>query len=109
MDSTVAERAARPDETWRLEDIYPDAASFDRDRSRVEAAMPSLEGSRGRLHESAAVLREALDALEMPREGVAAWLDYLERFYRKHGAERRYAECLDLVASMRSLLQQERR
>ncbi len=62
MDSTVAERAARPEETWRLEDIYPDPASFDRDRSRVEAAMPSLEGPRGRLHESAAMLRGALDA-----------------------------------------------
>jgi hypothetical protein len=55
------------------------------------------------------VLREALEALEMPPEGVAQWLDYLERFYREHGAEKRYAECLDLVASMRRLLQGEPR
>ena len=49
------------------------------------------------------LLREALEALEMPREGVVRWLDYLERFYRQHGAERHYSECLDLVATMRRL------
>jgi hypothetical protein len=56
-----------------------------------------------------AVLREALDALEMPRTGVARWLDDLEGFYRRHGGERRYAECLELVGAMRRLLQGERR
>jgi hypothetical protein len=47
------------------------------------------------------VLREALEALDMPPEGVGRWLDDLERFYRKHGAERRYGECLALLASLR--------
>ena len=56
-----------------------------------------------------AMLREALGALEMPRAGVARWLDDLERFYRRHGGERRYAECLALVASMRRILQAEQR
>lgn len=55
------------------------------------------------------ILREALEALEMPHAGVGRWLDDLERFYRKHGAEKRYGECLDLVATMRRLLQAERR
>lgn len=54
------------------------------------------------------VLREALSALEMPSEGVGRWLDDLERFYRKHGAERRYGECLDLLASLRRLRGEER-
>jgi hypothetical protein len=49
------------------------------------------------------ILREALDALEMPREGVGRWLDGLERFYEKHGGERHYAECLGLVAALRRL------
>jgi hypothetical protein len=47
------------------------------------------------------VLKEALDALEMPREAVGRWLDDLERFYREHGGERRYDECLALLASLR--------
>jgi hypothetical protein len=49
------------------------------------------------------VLKEALDALEMPREGVGRWLDDLERFYRRHGGERRYGECLALLASLRRI------
>ncbi len=54
------------------------------------------------------ILKEALLALEMPPAGVGRWLDDLERFYRKHGGERRYAECLDLLASLRRLREKAR-
>jgi hypothetical protein len=59
--------------------------------------------------EDDAVLREAMLALDMPVQGIGRWLDYLERFYRRHGGERRYGECLSLVASMRRVLAEERR
>jgi hypothetical protein len=49
------------------------------------------------------ILRDALLALDMPPEGVARWLDGLTRFYEKHGAARRYGECLGLVATLRRL------
>jgi hypothetical protein len=49
------------------------------------------------------ILREALDALEMSRGGVARWLADLTRFYEAHGGEKRYAECLALVAALRRL------
>lgn len=50
------------------------------------------------------ILYEALLAIEMPRKGIGRWLDHLERFYRKHGAERHYGECLHLLADMRRVL-----
>ncbi len=55
------------------------------------------------------VLREAMRALEMPDRGVSRWLDHLERFYRAHGGERRYGECLSLVEAMRRLRGEGRR
>jgi len=51
-----------------------------------------------------AILREALDVLDMPRLRVGRWLDHLEKFYREHGAERHYGECLSLVGRLRHLL-----
>lgn len=59
------------------------------------------------LPDAQTILREALDALDMPRGGVARWLDHLERFYRAHGAERRYAGCLALLGRMRAVLASE--
>jgi streptomycin 6-kinase len=50
------------------------------------------------------ILAEALAALEMPRKGVVRWLDHLERFYRQHGAERHYGECLTLLGDLRRVL-----
>ncbi len=44
------------------------------------------------------VLREILDALDIPPAAVPGWLALLERFYRAHGGERHYAECLALIA-----------
>lgn len=55
-----------------------------------------------------AVLRETLDALEMPREGLARWLRANERFCRRHGV-RHYRELLALYGRMRALLEAEGR
>jgi len=49
-------------------------------------------------------LTQILDALDMPRRAVPGWLALLERFYRRHGAERRYAECLRLIDACARLL-----
>jgi hypothetical protein len=54
------------------------------------------------------VLRETLDALDMPPEAVPGWLKLLERFYLRHGGERHYAECLALLAECERLLVENR-
>ena len=63
--------------------------------------------SRSLVADDRTILREALDVLDMPRHRVVRWLDHLERFYRKHGAERHYGECLSLVATLRELCAEE--
>jgi len=54
--------------------------------------------------QSDVILREAMAALDMPRPGVLRFIDHLERFYRRHGAERHYGECLELLTAMRRVL-----
>jgi hypothetical protein len=56
------------------------------------------------MNDADAVLLETLHALDMPPEAVPGWLALLERFYRKHGGERRYAECLALIAECEELI-----
>jgi DNA-binding transcriptional regulator GbsR (MarR family) len=51
------------------------------------------------------ILREAMAALDMPRSGVRRFIAHLERFYRRHGAERHYGECLALLSAMRRVLE----
>jgi hypothetical protein len=65
--------------------------------SGPESAGPAGEGS------DDAVLRETLEALEMPRAGLQRWLAANERFCRGHGA-RHYRELLDLYRRMRAVL-----
>ncbi len=43
------------------------------------------------------VLEETLSALDMPLAAVPGWLALLEKFYRRHGGELHYAECLALI------------
>ena len=57
-----------------------------------------------RQEDSDAILREAIGALEMPLPGIARWLDQLEHFYRRHGGERNYGECLALLNRVRAAL-----
>ncbi|HEX6852887.1 MAG TPA: oligoendopeptidase F [Candidatus Polarisedimenticolaceae bacterium] len=59
----VAERAARPAETWNLDDIYPSEGAYQTDRDAFAAALGGLESWRGRLNESPAILADALDAI----------------------------------------------
>jgi oligoendopeptidase F len=51
-----------PDLIWDLTPLYPSLDAWHAERERIIAAIPALESWRGRLGESAAVLREALDA-----------------------------------------------
>jgi oligoendopeptidase F len=70
----VAERAARPGETWNLDDIYPSEDAYRADRDAFASALAGLESWRGRLHESAAVVADALDAITAETR----------RYYRLH-------------------------
>lgn len=43
------------------------------------------------------VLRETLDALEMPRAGLLEWIRQDQAFCNAHGGRRVYGELLDLL------------
>ena len=46
--------------------------------------------------DAARVLAEAVEALEMPRDGLVKWLTGSKAFCARHGGRRYYAELLDL-------------
>jgi len=48
---------------WDLTHLYPTPAAWDAERTAVEAAMPALTAYKGKLGESAATLRAALQAI----------------------------------------------
>lgn len=48
---------------WDLTHLYPTPAAWDAERTAVEAAMPALSAYKGKLGESAATLRTALQAI----------------------------------------------
>lgn len=48
---------------WDLAPLYPDAAAWDAEARAVEAALPGLAAHKGKLGESAASLRSALEAI----------------------------------------------
>lgn len=52
---------ARLEDTWDLTPIFPNAEAWETARAEFAASLPALEAYRGRLGESPAVLREALD------------------------------------------------
>ncbi len=57
---------------WDLTPLYPNEAAWTAERQAIIAALPSLEGYKGRLGESAATLRDALQATS----------DLQKRYYR---------------------------
>lgn len=48
--------------TWDLEALYPDAEAWERDFARIPELAEKYASFRGRLHESPAVLKEAIEA-----------------------------------------------
>ena len=48
--------------TWDLEALYPDAAAWERDFARIPELAEKFASFRGRLHESPAVLKAAIEA-----------------------------------------------
>ncbi len=58
------ERSEIPDAyRWNLADLYPSRAAWDQARAALQRRIPELARHRGHLGESAAALREALDAM----------------------------------------------
>ena len=52
------------EQTWNLEAIYPDADAWEADFSRIRPLAEAFLAFRGRLSESAATLRKAIEALD---------------------------------------------
>jgi hypothetical protein len=50
------------------------------------------------------VLRETLDALEMPRHGLRKWFAHDRRFCEAHGGAKVYPELLGLLDECNALL-----
>jgi hypothetical protein len=50
------------------------------------------------------VLRQTLDALEMPRSGLAKWFAHNKKFCNAHGGRRVYGELLDLLEECETAL-----
>lgn len=55
-----------------------------------------------------ATLRETLEALEMPPDGLRAWFRQGQAFCDGHGGKRHYGELLDLYAQCLDLLDRPR-
>jgi oligoendopeptidase F len=64
LGAAAVNRAAVPvEETWRLEDLYPDDAAFRSGLAELVQRLPALEHDRGRLADSPRALAEALEAV----------------------------------------------
>lgn len=61
---------------WRLSEIYPSVEAWDRARSELPAQAAKLDRYKGRLRESAATLREALDLLFLGQKQAARLQSY---------------------------------
>ena len=62
----------RPQDRWKLEDIYPTDAAFDADAAKVEAQLADVVKCKGKLGASGKRLRECLDLI----------YDVTKRYYR---------------------------
>lgn len=65
-----------PHMRWRLEDIYPDEAAWERDLSAIRGLMEQLKGFQGTLGQSGARLLSALTAWEKLGESLDRLLSY---------------------------------
>ena len=61
---------------WDLSELYPSAAAWDAERAAVEQALPGLSAYKGRLGESAAVLKAALQAVSDLNRRIARLATY---------------------------------
>lgn len=53
------------------------------------------------------ILKEILDALQMPRKGIEKWVFQLEHFCKQHGGDRYYSEILGLLSECRDQMGNE--
>jgi hypothetical protein len=53
------------------------------------------------------VIKETLDALEMPRSGLAKWFSHNKKFCNAHGGRRVYGELLDLLEECEAALAED--
>ena len=54
------------------------------------------------------VLRETLDALDMPKHGIRKWIAHNRKFCEAHGGRRVYGELMDLLDRTEKALDAER-
>ncbi len=59
---SATDQSDRPEDTWRLEDIYPDVESWEAAFAAAEAEVATLGSHRGRLGEGPEVVAESLSA-----------------------------------------------
>jgi len=59
----AAAATERPQDRWKLEDLYSDEAAWNADAAKVEAQLADLAKCKGKLGSSAKRLRECLDLL----------------------------------------------
>lgn len=50
--------------TWNAESVYPTRADWEKDAQSIVESLPTLAGFKGRLHESASVLADFMDAAD---------------------------------------------
>jgi hypothetical protein len=53
------------------------------------------------------VIKETLDALQMPRSGLAKWFLHNKKFCNAHGGRRVYGELLDLLEECEAALAED--
>lgn len=58
--------------------------------------------------DTARMLAEAIEALDMPPEGLVRWLTGSKAFCARHGGRRYYAELLDLYDDCLAVLAAEK-
>jgi hypothetical protein len=64
--------------------------------STIDADPPRLSSRVMSARADDDVLREVMDGLEMPRQGLRKWFAHDRKFCNAHGGQRVYAELLEL-------------
>jgi oligoendopeptidase F len=85
---------------WHVEEMYPDEGQWDADYARVLALAEAFSGYAGRLAESAAVLREALEAHDAVWRLAEHLFVYARQRRDEDNADARYQAMTDRVQAL---------
>lgn len=93
--------------TWKLEDIFPTPADWERELKAVAEALPSVTQYKGRFGEGARVLLECFEAQEALSQRVARVFSYASLQFSTDGTSPAHQASSGRVAALGARLQAE--